>query len=102
MQIYAQLEEPDGVDGATKLQHNEPSVEQRILALEVSGKLADATTCYEQMLQPLQLNHIQVNHIFMLEKYAIYTLQKYYEIQLGEVTCSFLQRFLSFHNGYLR
>ncbi|KAJ8944483.1 hypothetical protein NQ314_009467 [Rhamnusium bicolor] len=43
-EIYAQLEESDGVAGVTALQHNEPSVEQRILALEVSGKLADATT----------------------------------------------------------
>ncbi|CAH1116639.1 unnamed protein product [Phaedon cochleariae] len=58
-EIYAQLEEPDGVDGATALQLNEPSVEERILALEVSGKLADATTCYEHMLQPLKLYHIQ-------------------------------------------
>ncbi|XP_023017943.2 serine/threonine-protein kinase atr isoform X2 [Leptinotarsa decemlineata] len=58
-EIYAQLEEPDGVAGVTALQLNEPSVEQRILALEVSGKLADATTCYERMLQPLKLHHIQ-------------------------------------------
>ncbi|XP_072378347.1 serine/threonine-protein kinase ATR [Diabrotica undecimpunctata] len=58
-EIYAQLEEPDGVDGAMALQQNEPSLEQKILALEVSGKLADATNCYERMLQPLQLRHIQ-------------------------------------------
>ncbi|XP_056649111.1 serine/threonine-protein kinase ATR-like isoform X3 [Diorhabda sublineata] len=58
-EIYAQLEEPDGVDGVMALQPNEPSLEQRILALEVAGKLADATNCYERMPQPLQLQHIQ-------------------------------------------
>lgn len=40
-------------------QQNEPSIEQRILALEVSGKLADATTCYERILEP-KIHHIQV------------------------------------------
>ncbi|KAJ8938742.1 hypothetical protein NQ318_016037 [Aromia moschata] len=48
-EIYAQLEESDGVAGVTALQVNEPSVEQRVLALEVCGKLADATTCYERI-----------------------------------------------------
>lgn len=66
LQIYAQLEEPDGVDGVTALQQNEPSVEQRILALEVSGKLADATTFYEQMMQPLKLQHIRVRLVLLL------------------------------------
>ncbi|XP_018574027.1 serine/threonine-protein kinase ATR-like, partial [Anoplophora glabripennis] len=57
-EIYAQLDELDGVAGVSALQQNEPSIEQKILALEVSGKLADAITCYERILEP-KIHHIQ-------------------------------------------
>lgn len=59
-EIYAQLDECDGVAGVTALQQTEPSIEQRILALEISGKLPEAVACYERMPQPLKLHHIQV------------------------------------------
>lgn len=42
------------------IQQAEPSIEQRILALEVSGKLADAAACYERAAQPLKLEHLKV------------------------------------------
>ncbi|RZC32904.1 serine/threonine-protein kinase ATR, partial [Asbolus verrucosus] len=58
-EIYAQLDEPDGVEGVTAVQQSEPSIEQRILAHEVSGKLSDAAACYERIAQPLKLHHIQ-------------------------------------------
>ncbi|CAH0564186.1 unnamed protein product [Brassicogethes aeneus] len=58
-EIYAQLDEPDGVAGVTALQQKEPSVEERILSLEVAGKLADAAACYERMTPPLKLHHLQ-------------------------------------------
>lgn len=59
LQIYAQLDESDGVAGVTALQQSEPSLDQKILALEVSGKLADAAACYERMHYPLKLHHLQ-------------------------------------------
>lgn len=52
--------ESDGVAGVTAIRQSEPSLEERILALEVSGKLADAAACYELMTQPLKLNHLKV------------------------------------------
>lgn len=59
-EIYAQLDERDGVAGITALQQSEPSIEQRILALEVAGKLPEAVACYERIQQPLKLQQIQV------------------------------------------
>lgn len=61
--IYAQLDEPDGVLGVEPLQQNEPSLEQKLLSLVVSGKLNDAAAIYEHMPRPLKLQHIQVNAI---------------------------------------
>ncbi|KAL3272429.1 hypothetical protein HHI36_013911 [Cryptolaemus montrouzieri] len=58
-EIYAQLDEPDGVAGTLALRQTEPSMEDRILALEVSGKLADAAACYERIKPPLKLHHLQ-------------------------------------------
>ncbi|XP_050294547.1 serine/threonine-protein kinase ATR [Anthonomus grandis grandis] len=58
-EIYAQLDEPDGVLGVEPLQQEEPSLEQKLLALEVSGKLNDAVAIYERMPRPLKLQHIQ-------------------------------------------
>ncbi|XP_063916724.1 serine/threonine-protein kinase ATR-like isoform X2 [Zophobas morio] len=56
--IYAQLDEPDGVAGVTALQPTEPPIEQRILSLEVSGKLSDAAACYERLPQPFKMHHL--------------------------------------------
>lgn len=56
--IYAQLDEPDGVAGVTAVQLTEPPIEQRILSLEVSGKLSDAAACYEHVPQ-MKLHHIK-------------------------------------------
>ncbi|KAL1512933.1 hypothetical protein ABEB36_002432 [Hypothenemus hampei] len=58
-EIYAQLDEPDGVLSVEPLQEKEPSLEQKLLSLEVSGKLNDAAAIYEHMPRPLQLQHIQ-------------------------------------------
>ncbi|KRT79873.1 hypothetical protein AMK59_8162 [Oryctes borbonicus] len=58
--IYAQLDEPDAVSGVSALRNREPTIEQRILELEVSGKLSDAVACYEQIPHPLKLKHLQV------------------------------------------
>lgn len=68
-QLYAQLGEADGVAGVMALQTTEPPLEQRILALEVAGKLADAITCYERIPPPLKSQHLQVNRLSNL--YAI-------------------------------
>ncbi|ERL94616.1 hypothetical protein D910_11893 [Dendroctonus ponderosae] len=58
-EIYAQLDEPDGVLGVEPLQQSEPSLEQKLLSLKVSGKLNDAAAIYEHMPRPLKLQHVQ-------------------------------------------
>lgn len=77
-QIYAQLDEPDGVAGTMALRNVEPSIEDRILALEVSGKLADAAACYERIKPPLKLRHIQVLYHFIhfKETFQIYRMME--------------------------
>lgn len=42
------------------LRNKEPTLEQRILELEVSGKLSDAVACYERIPPPLNLKHLKV------------------------------------------
>ncbi|KAJ8680180.1 hypothetical protein QAD02_015967 [Eretmocerus hayati] len=49
--IYSQLEEPDGVSGILVSQDKCPTLQQLVLAHEVSGELQDATTCYERLMQ---------------------------------------------------
>ncbi|KAB0793869.1 hypothetical protein PPYR_13489 [Photinus pyralis] len=58
-ELYAQLDEPDGVEGVTTIHDKEPPIEQKLLALEVSGKLTDAIAHYEQIPAPLKLHHLQ-------------------------------------------
>ncbi|XP_017770441.1 PREDICTED: serine/threonine-protein kinase atr-like [Nicrophorus vespilloides] len=58
-EIYYCLHEPDGVAGVTALRQREPFLEERILALEVSGKLSDAAACYERINPPLKLKHVK-------------------------------------------
>ncbi|XP_066138403.1 serine/threonine-protein kinase ATR [Euwallacea fornicatus] len=58
-EIYAQLDEPDGVLGVEPLLPCEPSLEQKLLSLEVAGKLNDAVAVYEHMPRPLKLQHIR-------------------------------------------
>lgn len=41
------------------VQQSEPTIEQRILALEVTGKLADAAACYERAAHPPRLEHLK-------------------------------------------
>nr|CAI5838056.1 unnamed protein product [Callosobruchus analis] len=88
-EIYAQLDEPDGTKGATALQSSEPSVEQKILALEVSGKLADATTCYEQLMRPLKLHHVQYDELDGLVKKPEVAESKYWGVQIGKALLNF-------------
>ncbi|KAK9719934.1 Phosphatidylinositol 3- and 4-kinase [Popillia japonica] len=57
--IYAQLDEPDAVSGVSALRNREPTIQQRILELEVAGKLSDAVACYERIPPPLKLRHLQ-------------------------------------------
>ncbi|XP_043279597.1 serine/threonine-protein kinase ATR isoform X2 [Venturia canescens] len=49
--IYTQLEEPDGVSGILATQDQSPTLQQMVLAHEVSGQLQDAATCYERLAQ---------------------------------------------------
>ncbi|KAK0175715.1 hypothetical protein PV327_009444 [Microctonus hyperodae] len=49
--IYTQLEEPDGVSGILALQDQSPTLQQLVLAHEISGQLQDAATCYERLAQ---------------------------------------------------
>lgn len=49
--IYTQLEEPDGVSGILATQDQFPTLQQLVLAHEVSGQLQDAATCYERLAQ---------------------------------------------------
>ncbi|XP_048511999.1 serine/threonine-protein kinase ATR isoform X2 [Athalia rosae] len=49
--IYAQLEEPDGISGILATQDEVPTLQQLVLAHEVSGQLQDAATCYERLAQ---------------------------------------------------
>ncbi|KAK0088729.1 hypothetical protein PV325_010836 [Microctonus aethiopoides] len=49
--IYTQLEEPDGVSGILALQDQSPTLQQHVLAHEISGQLQDAATCYERLAQ---------------------------------------------------
>lgn len=51
--IYTQLEEPDGVSGILATQDQSPTLQQLVLAHEVSGQLQDAATCYEKLAQRL-------------------------------------------------
>lgn len=60
------MDEPDGVAGVMALQQSEPSLEQRILALEISGKLSDAAACYETMNYPLQPHHFKVSVVDLI------------------------------------
>ncbi|XP_071056684.1 serine/threonine-protein kinase ATR [Onthophagus taurus] len=57
--IYAQLNEPDAVNGVAALRHTEPTLEERILDLEVSGKLSDAAACYERIPFPYKFYQLK-------------------------------------------
>lgn len=61
--MYAHLDESDGVAGVMAIQQDEPTPEERILALEVSGKLVDAVACYERATQQLKLDHLKVDKV---------------------------------------
>lgn len=45
--------------GISALHNTEPSLEQRILALEVLGKLGEVAACYERIKSPLKLQHLE-------------------------------------------
>ncbi|XP_011304533.1 serine/threonine-protein kinase atr-like [Fopius arisanus] len=51
--IYTQLEEPDGVSGILATQDQSPTLQQLIVAHEVTGQLQDAAICYEKLAQRL-------------------------------------------------
>ncbi|PNF19794.1 hypothetical protein B7P43_G14543, partial [Cryptotermes secundus] len=51
MKIYARLNEPDAVHGIMATREQEPSLEELIIAHEVTGQLQDAVACYERMAQ---------------------------------------------------
>ena len=49
--IYLQLKEPDGVSGVLASQDQCPTLQQLVLAHEVSGEFQDAATCYEKIVE---------------------------------------------------
>ncbi|XP_063984803.1 serine/threonine-protein kinase ATR-like [Diachasmimorpha longicaudata] len=51
--IYTQLEEPDGVSGILATQDQSPTLQQLVVAHEVTGQLQDAAICYEKLAQRL-------------------------------------------------
>ncbi|XP_066597912.1 serine/threonine-protein kinase atr-like [Prorops nasuta] len=53
--MYAQLDEPDGVSGILATQNQSPTLQQLVLAHEVSGQLQDAAMCYERLAQKKKL-----------------------------------------------
>ncbi|KAK3744393.1 hypothetical protein QZH41_012155, partial [Actinostola sp. cb2023] len=57
--IYMALDEPDGVVGVAAIRNHEVSLHQQILEHESSGKLRDASACYESAIQeePNQVDH---------------------------------------------
>ncbi|KAF5293803.1 hypothetical protein FQA39_LY03288 [Lamprigera yunnana] len=58
-ELYAQLDEPDGISGVIAMQDQEPPLEQHLLSLVVSGKLAEAIACYELIPRPLKPHDLQ-------------------------------------------
>ncbi|XP_018056134.1 PREDICTED: serine/threonine-protein kinase ATR [Atta colombica] len=61
--IYAQLDEPDGVSGILATQNQSPTLQQLVLAHEVSGQLQDAATCYERLMQTRDSKHMYLQGI---------------------------------------
>ncbi|XP_024944291.1 serine/threonine-protein kinase ATR isoform X2 [Cephus cinctus] len=53
--IYAQLEDLDGVSGILATQDQSPTLQQLVLAHEISGQLQDAAMCYEKLAQEKNL-----------------------------------------------
>ncbi|XP_069694965.1 serine/threonine-protein kinase ATR isoform X2 [Periplaneta americana] len=51
MKIYANMNEPDAVHGIMALREREPSIEELIIAHQVTGQLQEAAACYERMAQ---------------------------------------------------
>lgn len=49
--LYVAMDEPDGVAGVCSIRDQEPSLEEHITAYEATGRLQDAFSCYERIIQ---------------------------------------------------
>lgn len=49
-QIYAELMDPDSLEGALNLKDTEPTLTEQILRNNVQGRLQESTVCYERMM----------------------------------------------------
>lgn len=49
-QIYAELMDPDSLEGALNIKDTEPTLTEQILRNNVQGRLQESTVCYERMM----------------------------------------------------
>lgn len=49
-QIYAELMDPDSLQGALNIKATEPTITEQILRNNVQGRLQESTVCYERMM----------------------------------------------------
>ncbi|XP_031618116.1 serine/threonine-protein kinase ATR [Contarinia nasturtii] len=66
-QIYAELMDPDSLEGALNLKDTEPTLTEQILRNNVQGRLQESTVCYERMMHVHGL--IESNAKDMIECY---------------------------------
>lgn len=66
-QIYAELMDPDSLEGALNMKHTEPTLTEQILRNNVQGRLQESTVCYERMMHLDGLNESNAKN--MIECY---------------------------------
>lgn len=66
-QIYAELMDPDSLEGALNMKDTEPTLTEQILRNNVQGRLQESTVCYERMMHVHGL--IESNAKDMIECY---------------------------------
>lgn len=50
-QIYAELMDPDSLEGAVNLKNTEPTLTEQIIKNNVQGRLQESTVCYERLMR---------------------------------------------------
>lgn len=50
-QIYAELMDPDSLEGALNIKDTEPTLGEQVLRNSVQGRLQESTVCFERMMQ---------------------------------------------------
>ena len=58
--IHAELFDPDSVEGVMVVKEDEPSLEEQILAFNVTGRLHESAVCFERIMQ-LQNNNLPLS-----------------------------------------